>query len=286
MEEEEAVEREKLWESVKELAKAVEADHTMVFSDNFIADMPKSDNIMFVTMDEQHHLKALKTGYKSLLLPIPILESESLFKEAVSYARFRGVCRKEETVLCVLIKDRYFERIHLLKVEETLNTPLYHFLSGCDYDVKVVKAVYDLTLLLSREGLDGEPVGAIFMIGDQENVLKRSSQLSPNPFKEKPASILDKSNWPFIRAITRLDGAFILDERGMVISACTYLIPGSRVHLPPGLGARHMSAAAITKETKALAIVLSETNGKIRLFHKGGLVVEVDPRRTGSLVRD
>lgn len=274
------MEREKLWKAVKELAKAVEADHTLVFSDSFVADLPKSGNTLFVTTDEQLYLKALKTGYKSLFLPIPIFESTGLFEEAISYAKFKGLCRKDETVLCVLLKDRYFERISLLKVEETLDTPLYHFLSGCDYDIRVVKAVYDLTLLLSREGLDGEPVGAIFMIGDHENVLKRSSQLSPNPFKDKPASILDSGNWPFIRAITRLDGAFILDESGMIISACAYLIPGSRVRLPPGLGARHMSAAAITKETKALAIVLSETNGKIRLFHKGGLVVEIDPRRT------
>jgi diadenylate cyclase len=41
------------------------------------------------------------------------------------------------------------------------------------------------------------------------------------------------------------------------------------VKLPLGLGARHTAAAAVTRETKAVAITVSQTTGTVRFF-KGG----------------
>jgi DNA integrity scanning protein DisA with diadenylate cyclase activity len=40
-----------------------------------------------------------------------------------------------------------------------------------------------------------------------------------------------------------------------------------------------MSAAAITAETEATSIVLSESDGLVRAFKRGALIMEIDPDR-------
>ena len=49
-----------------------------------------------------------------------------------------------------------------------------------------------------------------------------------------------------------------------------------RLKLPHGLGARHMAAAAISKTTKAVGIVVSQT-ATVRVFKSGALVAEILP---------
>jgi len=44
-----------------------------------------------------------------------------------------------------------------------------------------------------------------------------------------------------------------------------------------GLGARHWAGAAISKNTKAIAVVVSETNGTVRIFQNGETVLRVEP---------
>ncbi len=56
--------------------------------------------------------------------------------------------------------------------------------------------------------------------------------------------------------------------------------------LSKGLGARHWAAAAITKKTKAVAITVSESNGTVRLFHKGDVLLRVEPFRRAMKWRD
>ena len=49
------------------------------------------------------------------------------------------------------------------------------------------------------------------------------------------------------------------------------------ITLTAGLGARHWAAAAITKATNAVAIVVSESNGTVRLFQNGEVLLRVEP---------
>jgi DNA integrity scanning protein DisA with diadenylate cyclase activity len=42
-----------------------------------------------------------------------------------------------------------------------------------------------------------------------------------------------------------------------------------------GLGARHTAAAAVTLETKAVAITVSQTTGAVRVFKGGEIVLEL-----------
>jgi len=47
--------------------------------------------------------------------------------------------------------------------------------------------------------------------------------------------------------------------------------------LPSGLGARHYAAAAVTMRTDATAVVVSATDGNVRAFSNGTMVLQIDP---------
>ncbi|MCA9018025.1 MAG: DNA integrity scanning protein DisA nucleotide-binding domain protein, partial [Planctomycetaceae bacterium] len=47
--------------------------------------------------------------------------------------------------------------------------------------------------------------------------------------------------------------------------------------LSKGLGARHWAAAAISKETGAIAIAVSESTGTVRIFQDGYVVLRIEP---------
>jgi hypothetical protein len=47
--------------------------------------------------------------------------------------------------------------------------------------------------------------------------------------------------------------------------------------LSRGLGTRHWTAAAISKETKAIAVAVSQSSGTVRIFQDGKIVMRIEP---------
>jgi DNA integrity scanning protein DisA with diadenylate cyclase activity len=77
-----------------------------------------------------------------------------------------------------------------------------------------------------------------------------------------------------------LDGAFVIREDGVVLAAGRYLQVSAAadrkgIELPLGLGARHAAAAAITVETHAISITVSQSSGTVRVFKDGEPVLEL-----------
>jgi DNA integrity scanning protein DisA with diadenylate cyclase activity len=80
-----------------------------------------------------------------------------------------------------------------------------------------------------------------------------------------------------IKELAQLDGAFIVSGDGVVISAARYInASANSLRLPLGLGSRHVAAASITRDTGAVAVVVSESS-VVRIFNEGELVVEIIP---------
>lgn len=74
-----------------------------------------------------------------------------------------------------------------------------------------------------------------------------------------------------------MDGAFIVSDQGIVVSVGRYLdAPAQGIDLPLGFGSRHVAAAAITKHTRAVALVVSESS-VVRAFDDGELISEIIP---------
>jgi len=112
-------------------------------------------------------------------------------------------------------------------------------------------------------------VVTLFVVFDSEAVLQRSRCLILDPLAGHPDSnkrIDDHDVRETIKELAQLDGAFIVSNTGVVISACRYINASSQgIALPLGLGSRHMAAASITKETEAIAVVVSESS-VVRVF--------------------
>jgi len=140
--------------------------------------------------------------------------------------------------------------------------------------------VLDITLRLAAEGREGKPIGTIFVIGDPEELEPYLQQLVLNPclgHPRKARSIYTPEYLETLREYAAMDGAFIVSRKGVVEAAATYLAaPAGRGELRSGLGARHAAAASITEATESLAIVLSESSGRITAFHAGSAVLELE----------
>jgi DNA integrity scanning protein DisA with diadenylate cyclase activity len=144
----------------------------------------------------------------------------------------------------------------------------------------VVDAIIQLALQIGQDGFEGHPIGTIICIGDHNVVLEKSRQLTINPFQglaEVERNVLDPKIREAIKNFSVLDGAFIMREDGVVLSAGRYLSPLSddNVKIPLGLGARHAAAASITATTGCIALVVSQTSGAVRLFKEGNIVLEL-----------
>jgi DNA integrity scanning protein DisA with diadenylate cyclase activity len=78
--------------------------------------------------------------------------------------------------------------------------------------------------------------------------------------------------------LSKLDGAFVLSGDGFVETAAAFLASGEvRAQVPAGLGARHVAAAAVTARTASTAVVVSATDGNVRVFSGGTMVLQMDP---------
>src|SRR5262245_27794105 len=145
--------------------------------------------------------------------------------------------------------------------------------------LETLRAVVDLATEIGREGREGKPVGALFVVGDTKKVLSMSRPLNFNPFRGYSREERDIRDWKVreqIKDIAQLDGALIIARDGAAVAACMYIdAPAEGITLSKGLGSRHWAAAAISRKTKAIAVVVSQSSGTVRLFQDGEVVLHI-----------
>lgn len=147
--------------------------------------------------------------------------------------------------------------------------------------LEVLRAVVDLATEIGREGREGKPVGTMFVVGDTRKVLTMSQQLNFNPFRgysPKERDIRDRKVREQIKDIAQLEGAILIQRDGAAVAACVYIDAHAEgITLSKGLGTRHWAAAAISKQTKAIAVAVSQSSGTVRLFQNGQVVLHIEP---------
>jgi DNA integrity scanning protein DisA with diadenylate cyclase activity len=145
---------------------------------------------------------------------------------------------------------------------------------------EVFARVVDLAVELAQEGREGKAVGALFVLGDTEKVMKYVDQLVLNPFQGHPEerrNILDPQITESVKEFSAIDGAFVIRSDGVIVTCGAFLrppIPGEE--LPQGLGARHAVAASVSASTDAVVVTLSESTGSVRIFEGGRMVTEIE----------
>jgi DNA integrity scanning protein DisA with diadenylate cyclase activity len=149
------------------------------------------------------------------------------------------------------------------------------------------RAVMKLALELALEGREGRHIGTAFIIGDERSVLRASHQLLLNPFKghdQHDLIITERDNWETFKEFAQLDGVFVISGDGVVCASGRYLDVDARsVRIQQGLGGRHAASAAITAETDAVAVVVSES-GVIRVYRDGEQIIEIEPGGMGWMM--
>ena len=67
-------------------------------------------------------------------------------------------------------------------------------------------------------------------------------------------------------------------SNGVITAADRYLrAEDVRVSIPNGLGTRHRAIARMTKATRAIGVVVSESDRQVRVFRGGRLIATMDP---------
>lgn len=147
-------------------------------------------------------------------------------------------------------------------------------------DSRTLEDVLSLAVEIAREGREGRKIGTLFTVGDAEVVLRHSTALILDPLAGHPEEhkrISDPDLRETLKELAQLDGAFVVRDDGVVLAAARYINASSEdLHLPLGLGSRHMAAALISRRTSTVAVVVSESS-VVRVFDGGEIVAEILP---------
>lgn len=225
-------------------------------------------------------------------IPVPTLRLTRMdrIKLAAIVGLARGVLKAGQKVVCVtgVADEHSLDTIMLLEIGTEYEIFRHHAgeFPSSDVSAEVLERAIGLAAKLSLEGREGKPVGTCFVLGDTDKVMSLTRQMMMNPFKgysEEERNILSPELEETIKEFASIDGAFIVQGNGVIQTAGAYLQPpGGEKPVEPGLGARHVAAAAITEATGALAIVLSESTGTVRLYRSGSVVVAIERPKGGA----
>lgn len=161
-------------------------------------------------------------------------------------------------------------------------------------DPDVLEEVILLAVEIAREGREGRKIGTLFTVGDSDAVMRHSRSMILDPLFGHPDDakrVTDHDLRETIKELAQIDGAFVVTDAGVVKAGARYLdAPSADIDLPLGLGSRHMAGAAISRLTRAIAVVVSESS-IVRIFINGELISEIIPevwmlRRHGLVLRD
>ncbi len=273
-----------------DIAKSIRAKSIFLFIDcleehSLPETLPKGCEMILVTQKQGTELKEVET-YKRPVLTLPkiTLGRVGLIKLTMALAISQNRVATGDRVLFLCGTPHLMTLDTILAIEIGKETELITSknISGISESVQpeVFEHLLSLAVELANKGREGKPVGTIFVLGDQDRVMQLSKQMIINPFKgyeESERNILNPHLKETIREFTALDGAFIIGDDGTLITAGRYLgAAHDEDEVPRGLGSRHIAAAGITALTNAVAIVISESTGDLRIFKNGKILMEIE----------
>jgi DNA integrity scanning protein DisA with diadenylate cyclase activity len=281
------------------MSKQVDADVLLVMLDGptdwkQLSERAGHEKILVAADTEEALEGAQEAGLATVVLRMP----EAPVFEKLTHALLEGVANEilEPNSEVVAVYSGFeadsMDSISFIRLDEHLGRLTARDLRQIETSVpqETQKVVVDLAVEIGREGREGKPVGTMFVIGDTRKVISLSHPAGFDPVKgygRKERSLPDPRVREAIKEVAPLDGAFIVAPDGVIEKACQ-IVDADHVNLTlsKGLGARHWAAAAISKSTNAIAVVVSESNGTVRLFKDGEVILRVEPFRRAMKWKD
>ncbi len=242
--------------------------------------------VIATTTNSETYDTLTKAGLEVIRLPLHTADKYTQVRHAISVVFQSSSVSVGDLVICAIGNDVYQEGGNLVvltemkpSIENFAVSDLLKFTHGIQ--PRVLEAAFAVARMIGRAARRGNRVGAIFIIGDSRKVLKGSKQLVPNPFRGHNKAERMLTN-PDIHGalveLSKLDGAFVLRGDGFIQTAGVFLTsPTTDTDLVSGLGTRHATAAAVTMRTAATAVVVSATDGNVRAFSGGKMILKIDP---------
>ena len=242
--------------------------------------------VIATTTNSDTYETLTKAGLEVIRLPLHTADKHTQVRHAISVVLQSSSVSIGDLIICAIGNDVYQEGGNLVvltemepSIENIAISDLLKFTHGIQ--PKVLEAAFAVARMIGRAARRGNRVGTIIMLGDSRKVLEGSKQLVPNPFQGHNKTNRMLTN-PAIHGalveLSKLDGAFVLRGDGFIQAAGVFLTsPSSENELVSGLGTRHAAAAAVTMHTTATAIVVSATDGNVRVFSRGKMILKIDP---------
>lgn len=289
----------KIYATAVQLAEAVEADALLVVLDGptdwqKLKDRNKRIKLL-VSADHAEKLAgAREAGLEPVIVNLPDAPVVDMLTQALLEAVAGDMVVPGAAVVAVYsgFEADQIDSISYIELDEHLGRLTARDLRELETSVplETLKAVVDLAVDIGREGREGKPVGTLFIIGDTRKVLNYCHPAGFDPVrghKRDERDLRDPRAREAVKEIAQLDGAIVITADGIVERACQIVdAPHANLTLSKGLGTRHWAAAAISRVTKAISVVVSESNGTVRLFGNGEVMLRIEPFRRAMKWRD
>jgi len=251
------------------------------------------DERILVSGSVAEHLEgAKKAGLECVLLDMPESPIYERLTQSVLEAVADDILAPGASVVALYsgFDADTVDSISVINLDEHLNRLTGRDLRKLETRVPLdtLKMVVDLAVEIGREGREGKPVGTLFVVGDSRQVLASSHPAGFDPvrgYNRKERNLADPRVREGIKEVSQMDGAVVVSADGTVEAACRYLdCSAADITLSKGLGARHWAAAAISRATNAVAVAVSQSNGTVRIFHNGEVVLRIEPFQRRAMV--
>ncbi len=280
--------------SIGQVARAVDADVVICGTETAdfieqVRDPIRDMRLVAATPNADTFDALVRQGVEVIRLPIRVSDKYRQSRHMVSVAVRMGKVSADDLVVVavghVLVQGRG-DLILVTDVEVgAADIALYEMMKLTDgIRPKVLQAALEVAWRIGQVSSRGKPLGALLILGDSDRVLEGSKQLIPNPFhghEDANRMVSSPKVQNALIELAKLDGATVMRGDGFIRTAGVFLAAAeSGGEVQPGLGTRHVTAAAVSARTDATAIVVSSTDGNVRAYAGGELVLLLDPQAT------
>ncbi len=273
------------------LAKATEADAMLVLLEkpvNWGKLKKKANNtdvLVVATNSPDVRDSAAEAELNAILIEMPEASVHNQLTQSVLASVAANIIRPGSIVVSIYsgFDTEMIDTISVLKLTERLGRLTARDLRKLETKVplETLKTVVDLAVEIGREGREGKAVGTMFVVGDHRKVLQESRVSGFDMVKgysRKDRNLFDQRNREAIKEIAQLDGMFVVSADGTIEGSCRIINTNPvEITMTKGLGSRHFAGAAISKNTKAIAVVVSQSSGTVRIFQNGEVVLRIEP---------
>ncbi len=242
-------------------------------------------DIIVATPSNEIYRKVVGQRWHAVKLPYRGRDVISTIQEALVLALDKSyISEGDEVVVLGSTPDQEASSLFFYSVDrETLNLSLCEFLRKTYIKQEIFQTVLEIAMEIGREGREGRLIGTAFIIGNENDVMKRSKQIILNPFKGhsiEERAITSPKIKETVKEFSQLDGVFVISKDGIIQSAGVYInVDTGSAELPQGLGARHAAVAALTTEVDCIGITVSQSGGIVRVFKNGKVALTIEPQK-------